>query len=232
MRLTPGVFMRGDILGFSKIRGAGVLRRIQITARYCDPVRRADVTMAGMTVGGGRVVARERVNPRARADAGLTRIQAGAVRIGTARAKVCSGSASTGVTAKVTSVSFQCGEGMFKPRLADLLEAVVVVSTTAHSIKILRDNRMIRLGQGKPVEWLIAVVARGRSNSETHPMIYGVVPVLRHFRKFADNNIGPGHQSRCILSCRVQRRHHNRFGFSIDDGLDLDWKLGCANGNF
>src|SRR4029077_3462345 len=141
MRLTPGVFMRSDILGFGKIRSAGVLRRIQIAARYCDPVRGADVSTAGVTVGRGWVFTCKWVNPGARAYAVLIRIQTGAVRIGTARAEVCSSGASTGVTAEVTSVSFQCREGVFKPGLADLLKAVVVVGTTAHSIKILRDNR-------------------------------------------------------------------------------------------
>jgi len=72
MRLTPGVFMRSDILGFGKIRSAGVLRRIQVAAGYGDPVRGAGVSMAGMAVGRGWVIARKWVNPRARADARLT----------------------------------------------------------------------------------------------------------------------------------------------------------------
>src|SRR5439155_8587111 len=98
---------------------------------------------------------------------------------------------------------------MFKPRLADLLEPVVVVGATAQSIKILRDNGMVGIRQRKPVQRLIAVIARGRSNAETDSMIHGIVSVLRHFWELADDDIRPGHQCWGIFSGDIMQRWHH-----------------------
>ena len=83
-------------------------------------------------------------------------------------------SATAGVTAKATSVSFQCRKSVLEPGLPDLFEAVVVISAAAHPIKILWNNRVIGIRQRKPIQRLVAVVTRRRSNSETHTKIYGV----------------------------------------------------------
>ena len=42
--------MWGDILSFGKIGRAGILRRVQIAARYRDPVRCAGVAMRRIVV--------------------------------------------------------------------------------------------------------------------------------------------------------------------------------------
>jgi len=51
--------------------------------------------------------------------------------------------------------------------LPDLLEAIGVVSTATHPVKILRNDGVIGLRQRKPVQWLIAIVTGSRSYPET-----------------------------------------------------------------
>ena len=86
---------------------------------------------------------------------------------------------------------------MFEPGLADLFEAVVVIGPAAHPIEILRNNRMIGLRQRKPVQGLIAVVTRGRSDSQPHEI--SITSVLGHFREHSDDHIGPRHQLSAFL---------------------------------
>ena len=76
MRLAPGVFVRSDVLGFTEIRRIGILRWIEVAGGDCDPVRCASVTVAGVIVSARWEGAGKRIDPRAGADAVLTRIQA------------------------------------------------------------------------------------------------------------------------------------------------------------
>jgi hypothetical protein len=82
--------------------------------------------------------------------------------------------------------------------LADLLEAIVVVSAAAHSIKVLRNEWVIGLRQCKPVQRLIAVVTGGRSHSQADKMINRIVSPLQHLGQIAYNNIGSRHQGRRV----------------------------------
>ena len=87
-------------------------------------------------------------------------------------------SATAGVTAKVAGVVLQRQECVFQPGLADLFEALIIVSAAAHSIEILRNNRVIGMRQRKPIERLVAVITRSCSHSQPDKMIYSVVSVL------------------------------------------------------
>src|SRR5919197_849540 len=110
---------------------------------------------------------------------------------------------------------------MFQPGLPDLFKAVVVIGAAAHPIKVLRNNGMIDLRQCKPVERLITVVTRSRSNSQSDEV--SIAPVLRHFRQPPDDDIWPRHQSRCLWAGSASQWWHNhQFGLAVDYGLDLD----------
>ena len=100
--------------------------------------------------------------------------------------------ATAGVTGPANS-ALQGRKCVLKPRLADLLEPLIIGSATAHSIEILRDNRVVGLGQRKPIERLIAVITRSCSHPQPDKVIYGVVSVLGHLRQVAHNDIGAGH---------------------------------------
>jgi hypothetical protein len=120
---------------------------------------------------------------------------------------------------------------MFEPGLADLFEAVVVIGPAAHPVEILWDNRMIGLRQRKPVQWLVAVVTRGRSNSQPHEI--SITSVLRHFRQVTNDHIGPGHQRWCFATgCALQGRHDHGSELAVNDCLDLDRLHGRSDRNF
>src|ERR1051325_30641 len=69
------------------------------------------------------------------------------------------GLATTGI-ASVANRIFQRQKRMLHPRLADLFEALVIGRATAHAIQILWNDRVIGVGQRKPIDWLGAIVAR------------------------------------------------------------------------
>ena len=50
MRLAPGVFTRGDILGFSKVCRALIKRRVEVVDFHKNPVRHAVVVVAAVIV--------------------------------------------------------------------------------------------------------------------------------------------------------------------------------------
>src|SRR6266850_643204 len=64
--------------------------------------------------------------------------------------------ATTSVTIAADGV-FQRQEGMFHPRLPDLFKALVISRAAAHTIEILRNERMIGLRQREPINWRVAV---------------------------------------------------------------------------
>ena len=141
MRLAPDVFMRSDILALGKIGRAR--RSVSCSDRSLPPESdamcrcecgRCDwLAVDGISAGKG-------IHPGARTQSALAAVQTRAVRIGAARAEV---RAADAVTAKAADVLCQCGEGMFEPGLANLFEAFVVVGSAAHSIEILRNDRMV-----------------------------------------------------------------------------------------
>src|SRR6476660_652321 len=83
---------------------------------------------------------------------------------------------------------------MFHPRLANLFEPLSVISPTAHAIKVLWNNGMIGIGQRVPIDWLVAVVARNRSDSK--PYRSCITPSLLHGFQISHDNIGARHKVR------------------------------------
>ena len=100
--------------------------------------------------------------------------------------------ATTGITSSANGV-FQCKKRVFHPRLADLFEARVIVRAPAHAIQVLRNDRVIGLGQLKPIDWLVAIVARVRSYSQSDLCPYGRIK-LCHVLDISNNNIRTGHK--------------------------------------
>ena len=76
-------------------------------------MRRAGVAVPVVVICRRWVIACKWIHPRAGPDAGLARIQTGAVRIGAPRAQIGAGSAPAGVTSKVAGVAFQRQESVF-----------------------------------------------------------------------------------------------------------------------
>src|SRR5438552_18920125 len=101
--------------------------------------------------------------------------------------------ATVGVAAKAVPV-FQCEKGMFHPGMADLFKAVVVVSSTAHPIEILRDDWVISTWQLKPIDRLIAVVAGSRCHCKAD--LDHSTSLWLQLRQIADDCIKPRKLSR------------------------------------
>lgn len=99
--------------------------------------------------------------------------------------------ATVGVAAKAVPV-FQCEKGMFHPGMADLFKAVVVVSSTAHPIEILRDDWVISIWQLKPIDRLIAVVAGSRCHCKAD--LGPGTSLLVHVGQIADDYIRTRHE--------------------------------------
>jgi hypothetical protein len=110
MTLAPGVLMRSDVLRFAKIRRAGIHGGVQVIHVDQSAMGRrcARVAMAGVISRRRGEDTGERIDPCARTQAALARIQARAVRIGASRPKTTP----TGRTAKAAGVAVHGGEGM------------------------------------------------------------------------------------------------------------------------
>jgi hypothetical protein len=74
MLLAPGILVRSDVLGFGEISRARILCRVQIAARYCDPVGYASVVVATMVIRRRWERSSERIDPGARTDSALVRV--------------------------------------------------------------------------------------------------------------------------------------------------------------
>src|ERR1700719_3438832 len=97
-------------------------------------------------------------------------------------------------TRRVTSCAdalFQCLEGVFHPRLPNLLEAFGVIGTAAHAIEILRNNWVIRLRQREPVDWRVTNIAGIGAYGQTN--LCRVVSLVVHVFNVSNNNIRPCH---------------------------------------
>ena len=131
-------------------------------------------------------------------------------------------SATAGVTG-TADTALQRRKCVLKPGLADLFEPLIIGSATAHPIEILRYNRVVGFGNCKPIERLVAVITRSCSHSQPNKMIYSIVSELCHAWQVAHNDIGAGHQSwRLRTHTMLQGRHGHRFGFAVNELVDLD----------
>ena len=135
-----------------------------------------------------------------------------------------------GVTRAAKAV-FQREEGMFHPGVADLFEPLGVIYSTAHSIKILRNDRVIGLRQRKPVDWLVAVVTRVCSHRQAN--LCSGASHLGHVLDVSNNHVRTGHQVwRLWADCVSHRWHDHRVGFAVNQFVDLDRLHRRAEGDF
>ena len=100
------------------------------------------------------------------------------------------------------------------PRLAKLLEPIVVSGAAAHSIKILRNKRMVVVRQGKPIHVRSCpFVTRISSQSEADAASNRTGLGLHKVKQTADDDIGAGNGPNARLVQRRQSRRilHYRF---------------------
>src|SRR5262245_52942958 len=137
--------------------------------------------------------------------------------------------AATGITSAAHTL-FQCLEGMFHPRLTNLFEALLIILAPAHSIKVLWDDRVIRIWQLKPVDWLVAIVAGVCSDGQAD--LCRVVSHLVYVFDVSNNNIRARHQVWRLWANRVlQWRHQHRLGSAASKLRDLNWSHCCSHRN-
>src|SRR5690242_4636310 len=106
------------------------------------------------------------------------------------------------VAPEVARVLSQCRKRMFKPRLTNLFEALVIGRAAAHAIKILRNDRVIGLRQRKLIEVFRACVTRSGPDCETN--LRSSATELLHRWQITDDDIRTRRRSNSRL---VQRRH-------------------------
>ena len=81
---------------------------------------------------------------------------------------------------------------MLTPGLAELFEPLVVSSATTHSVKILRNKRMVIARQGNPIHVNRPFVTRISAQSETDEAVDGTVIGLLQADQAAYDDIGAG----------------------------------------
>ena len=98
---------------------------------------------------------------------------------------------------------------MLHPGLANLLKAIVVARSAAHAIEILRNDWMVCVGQLKQMQFLVSVVAGGRSDCQAD--LGPATSKLRQAGHISHDDIRP--RDKCIRSSRIRLLR----GGSIDD---------------
>ena len=132
---------------------------------------------------------------------------------------MCACRTTIGVASSANAI-FQCEEGMFHPRVADLFEALGVIGATAHTIKILWHDRVIGLRQSKPIDPLVAVITGVRPYRQTN--LGPGAPHLRHIFDISNDNIRTRHKVRsCGTDFVLQGWHRDRLRLTISNLRDL-----------
>ena len=126
-------------------------------------MRRPCVNVAGVVVCRRLEDAGERIDQGARTQVGLSRILKIGVSIGASHAKMLE---VRGFTAKAAVVELIRPERMLDPGLANLLKALVVTRSAAHSIEVVRDDRMIGRWQRKKIHDHVAGIAGSGAHAQ------------------------------------------------------------------
>ena len=100
------------------------------------------------------------------------------------------------------------GKGMLQPRLADLFKTFVVSRSTAHAIKILRNDRMIGVRHRKPIQRDSSVIAGGRSDRDAH--LSCVTAKLLRGGEISDDDIRSWARNSDPRSSTAPRRRQDR----------------------
>lgn len=220
MGLTPLVLKRRDILHFNEVGCALIERGVQITDINANPVRCAVMSVAAMVACISWKRSGERIDPGTRTKQAVGAVLAGIIRIGAARTQLEELTAITGIAAKVALVEFACAERVFHPGLTNLFDPLGVICATTHSIKILRNDRMIRVWQCVKIDRHVAVVAGSRRHRQADLCSRGAE--LFQVRQVPYDDIGPGHQGRRSRTALTQRGHNHRLTLAVHHLRDLD----------
>ena len=209
--------MLGDVLGLGKILGTRIQRRAEIIDLGQDAVRRTGVCVSGVVVRrrcsiATREESGKRIDPCTRTKT-RARIEAGRVRIGTTRAEVGTADA---VAAKSAEVLGQCRKAVLHLRLSDLFKPLVIVSSAAHAVHVLRNDGVIVVGQGKPVKVNRSGVARIGADREADLRARSRSELCKSV-KVADDNV----RSRGRSVERVSRQNFI-CDLAVDDLSNLD----------
>src|SRR5258708_14444679 len=138
--------------------------------------------------------------------------------------------ATTSVTIATNGV-FQRQEGMFHPRLPDLFKALVISRATAHTIEILRNERVIGLRQGEPINWRVAVVTRICPYRQPDLGPDGKIKLCNVF-DISNYDIRAGHKVwDSGTDCMLHRWQGHRFRFAVKKLVDLDRLHHAADGD-
>ena len=113
---------------------------------------------------------------------------------------------------------------MFDARLTDLFKAFVVHRTAAHSIKILRNHRVVIARIGKPVQIHRAEIAGIGSDGETD-LRSAVSAELRQSGQVSDNHIRSRNHTRFRAACRQDIR----CDFAVNDLCNFYRAHSCGN---
>ena len=131
--------------------------------RYVMNCGRCDCSLLNLDEASG-----EGIDPGARTDAALAAVQAGAVCIGAAGAKMVP---LTPLHPKPQVFDDAAVKHVY-PRTGQFVRTDSVVCAATHSVKILRNKRMVIARQGKPIHVDRAFVAGIGSQSESNPAPY------------------------------------------------------------
>src|SRR4029078_6032473 len=119
---------------------------------------------------------------------------------------------------------------MFTPRLAELFEPVVISDAATHSIKILRNKRMVAVRQSKPIHVNCSLVTGISSQRDSDLAIDSTTVQLRQTQQLAHDDIRAGNCPNIGLMQRWKLR-----GFYVAicvEMRNLDWLHHRADGNF
>ena len=161
--LAPRIFIGRDVLNLGVIGGARIERGVEVAPLHQNPVRCLGVNVAGVVVCSILEGAGKGINQSARTEAILVRILKVGVSIRASYAKMIE--VPPGLTGKTNALLVR-SERMLHPGLADLLKAVIVARSAAHSIEIMRNKRMVCRGQRKKIHGHVAGIAGGSAHTQ------------------------------------------------------------------
>src|SRR4026209_1333759 len=101
------------------------------------------------------------------------------------------------VASKLTRVCRCRCKGVLTPGLAELFAALSGISAATHSVKILRNKRMVIAWQCKPIHVDSPFVTGISSQSEANAVIDGTSIGLHQAKQLPYDDIGAGNGSDC-----------------------------------
>src|SRR4029077_3339465 len=125
---------------------------------------------------------------------------------------------------KATGVGRCRRKRVLTPGLANLFEPLRIVSAATHSVKVLRNKRMLVTRQGNPSHVLGPFITRIGTQGETDEAVHLTSFVLNEVKQLTHDDIGPRNSPDC--------RHQSRLWLAVNKLVDLDRLHRRANGDF